>query len=187
MSVVNISQGGNKLIQVLGLKEIQGRMKAISDAVVRDEAGEVVGNAAAVVRDAIYASAESQNVPHRALEDIYLYIRQPNGQGKRDSIAALAGLRKKGRRADAHGYVTWFAGLQRGSFDKTNRTRRKRGADFVPASGRRIGENLATMWEFGTTKMRARPFFRTAISSVRGTVLAIIADGYKAILERHSA
>lgn len=185
MSVVNISQGGNKLIQLLGLKDIQDRMKAISDAVVRDEAAEVVGDAAGVVRDAIYSNASAQNVPHRALDDIYIYTRQPNGQGKRDSIAALAGLRKKGRHGDAHGYVTWLANKQRGGFEK--KSHRKHGASLSLPGTKRIGENLATMWEFGTTKMRARPFFRTAISSVRGNVLAIIANGYKAILERHSA
>lgn len=186
MSVVNISQGGNKLVQVLGLKDIQARIKAIADASVRDEASEVVGTAAAAVRDSIYSHAEAQNVPHEALEDIYMYVRQPGGEGKRDSIAALAGLRKAGRRLDAHGYVTWFAGKQRGAFDKT--TNRKKGAVLVvPGSGRKIGENLGTMWEFGTTKMAARPFFRPAIAAVRSTVLSIIADGYKAILERHSA
>lgn len=187
MSVVNISQGGNKLVQVLGLKDIQARIKAIADASVRDEAAEVVGNAAAAARDAIYAHAEAQNVPHLALEDVYLYTRQPSGEGKRDSVAALAGVRKAGRHFDAHGYVTWFASMQRGKFDKTSRTNRKKSSPFVPTAGKRIGESLATMWEFGTTKMRARPFFRPAITSVRSTALSIIADGYRAILERHSA
>lgn len=187
MSIVNISQGGNKYVQVLGLKEIQERLKTIADACVREEAAEVVGDAAAVVRDAIYSEAQSQNVPHRALQDIYIYTRQPGGEGRRDSIAALAGLRKAGRHLDAHGYVTWNAGKQVGRFDKTSRSHRKRAVLVVPGSGKKIGENLATMWEFGTTKQQAKPFFRRAISAVRPTVLGIIAEGYKAIFERRAA
>lgn len=186
MSIVNISQGGNKLIQVLGLKDIQARMRVISDAMVRDEAAAVVGNAAVATRDAIYSYAEAAGIPKDALEDVYVYTRQPGGAGKRDSIAALAGLKKMGNPL-AQGYTTWYAGKQTGQFEKTSRSRKRRGILVVPGKGTKIGENKATMFEFGTTKMQAKPFFRPAISAIRGTVLQIIADGYKAILEAHAA
>ncbi len=185
MSVVNIAQGGNKTLEILGLKEIQANIKKIADACVEDEAAQVTADAAGVARDEIYSQAAAQNVPKRALQDIYIYIRQPNGTGKQTSVASLAGLRKRGRASDAHGYVTWYASKQKGAFDKTEHTKRK--GKSLRIQGTKIGENLATMWEFGTTKMQARPFFRPAISAVRNSVLQIIADGYKAILDRHSA
>jgi len=184
VSVTNIAQGGNQIIQLLGLKDVQARLKTIQDACARDDAGQVTADAAAIVEDEITRQAEAQNVPRQALEDIYIYVRRPPGEGP-DLVTSLAGLRKKGRASNAHGYVTWYASSQVGSFDKSSRTRRK--GKVLRIRGTKIGENLATMWEFGTTKSPAKPFFRPAIAAVRASVLNVLASGYQAILDKYSA
>lgn len=193
MAVTNIAQGANKSIAFLGLKEMQAKLKVIRTAMVSDEAGAVATAGAQVVSDQIVANAEAVNLPHDALLDVYVYGRQPEGEGRSLSVSALAGLRKAGRNKDAHGYRTWYPRNQVGNFPKANRTRKKGGTLVLPGttnkSGglQKIGENLATMWEFGTTKFAARPFFRPAIAAVRNNVLSVLADGYRAILEKYAA
>lgn len=184
MGLVNVQQG--KAARVYGLPEIQKRMREIMNAAVKDEAEAVITDATQVVYAALKSNAASVNMPKRAQLDIFLYTRQRGGEGKRDSVTALAGTRKAGRSHDAKGYVTWNASRQVGGFDKTSRGSKK-GRGKLTMPGNKIGENLGTMWEFGTTKMRPRPWFRTAITSARSTVLQKITDGYKAIIERHGA
>lgn len=187
MSVTNIAQGGNKVVQVLGLKEMQAKIREISDAFVRDEAAHIMGQAADIVVDQARSNAQAANMPKRALDDFYTYERQPNADLAKNQVTALAGLRKHGRKG-ARGYVTWFASTQSaGGRDKTNYAKRRRDRARLVLQGTKIGENLATMWEFGTAKMPARPWFRPAVQQVRSAVLTTIANGYRAILERHSA
>ena len=46
-----------------------------------------------------------------------------------------------------------------------------------------IAMSLATMFEYGTSKMRARPAYRPALQAVRDSVLARVAQGYKKVIE----
>lgn len=189
MSVTNIAQGGNRVVQVLGLKEVQAKVREIADAFVKEEAARIMGQAAEIVVDQARSNAQAANIPHEAMDDFYVYERQFDVDRRlpRDSVTALAGLRKHGRKG-ARAYVKWFASTQASAGrDKTNRGKRRRDRFKLTMKGTQIGENLATMWEFGTSKMPARPFFRPAIQQVRSTVLTAIANGYRGILDRHSA
>lgn len=183
MGVVNVQQG--KASRVYGLPEIQKRINAIMSACVQAEAEAVITDATQVVYSALKSNASSVGMPKRAQADIFMYTRQPGGAGKRDKVTALAGMRKAGRALNAKGYVTWNANRQVGAHEKTERSRKKGGRLTMP--GTKIGENLGTMWEFGTTKMAPRPWARPAVTASRSTVLSKLVAGYQAILARHGA
>lgn len=184
MGAVNVQQG--RASRVYGLPEIQKRLREISDAFVKKEAEMVISDATLVVYDALRSHAASVNVPRDARADIFMYTRQPNATGKADRVTAVAGMRKLGRGKDAKGYRKWFAGRQVGAFEKTEHNRKK-GRGKLTMPGTQIGENLGTMWEFGTTKMPAKPWARPAVQSSRSTVLSKLVAGYNAILQRHGA
>jgi hypothetical protein len=186
MAVLNLQTGRSKAVQVYGLKELQQNIASIMSAVVSKEAVAVSATAGVTVLSAMQSSARSAKVPSRVMDDFFMYARQPSspGQSRGDSVNVLVGLKKKGTRTPARGYVTWHAGRQVGAFAKQPRLRKKGGT--LKIGGELIGENLGTMWELGTTKMAARPWFRRAIQGARSAVFQIMADGYRAIIAKHA-
>ncbi len=186
---LNIQSGRSKSVEVLGLKELQQNVNEVMSAAVGKEAADVAAGAGSVVLDRLAYNAKSVGVPHEVLDDLFMYTkRQPNLNGGQGSVDVLVGLRKKGTRIPADGYVTWRASSQKGlnSFGLLNTRSRGKARVKKAPDGRRIGENLGTMWELGTTKMRARPWFRTALQAVRSDVIAKMAAGYQGIVARHS-
>lgn len=144
-----------------------------------EQFSEAITEAARELAEKVRQAGAARNVPSDALEDIFI----SRGRQKGSQVAALVGLRKRGRgQPFAHGYREWIAGSQRGRFRKTVRTSGRRGKRLA-AAGRKIGENLATMWEVGTSKMRARPFFRSAVESNRDSVVTRMGAGIRAALE----
>ncbi len=55
------------------------------------------------------------------------------------------------------------------------------------AGANKIGESLATMWEIGTSRMRAKPFFRPALMAARQAALTVMANGFKRIIGKYAA
>jgi HK97 gp10 family phage protein len=174
---------------VKGLKELEAKLKALDDASVGAEAQLVIRNALRPIFEAVVGNAQSVNIPHEAMQDIFMYGRQP--ERSRKKLSGLVGLRKRGRGTppSAKGYVEWNPDARgAGTLARTPGAylaKRYKGT-FKKGlvTGRRIGENLATMWELGTSRMAARPFFRPAVESSKAAVIQQIADGYKAILDR---
>jgi hypothetical protein len=159
--------------------ELQTKLKSLRDSGMGKESQQLVRDSGEVVYDAAVSSAAGVGLPERAMED--MFISSKASQDRRQTV--LVGLRKRGRSAPyAHGYVEWYAGKQRGSFAKTQRSRRGRSKPMV--TGRKIGESLGTMWELGTTKMAPRPWFRTAVQGVQDAVVAKFTEGYRSIVER---
>lgn len=182
MAVRNFQTGKQAGIDLVGLKDLQKQLGAIMTAAAGEEAAKVAASAGVKVLEEVGSRAEAVNVPHQVLKDLFLFTRQAGTE--KGSVTALVGLRKRGRNVLSLGYVTWFASRQVGRFKKTSRTKSK--AKSLTMTGTKIGENLGTMWELGTTKMKPRPWFRPAIMAVRAAVVQTMADGYNAILAKHA-
>lgn len=181
---VNLQQGRQKAAQVLGVKELQLKLNSIMDAASGREAAAVSAGAGRAVLGALTSAARGVHVPHQVIEDLFMYTRQPSAFGARpDSVTVLVGLRKKGTHKPAAAYRTWRASKQVGAFPKDSRTKPRRGRLVI--GGPTIGENLGTMWELGTTKMAARPWFRPTIQGIRSEVYQLMVAGYEAILAKY--
>lgn len=176
-----------KAAKLEGLKELQANLRDIMDATVGLEARKVVGEAAEDLRRDVAArimvmpSPRSLTAsrglrptigPQQVLESLYSYNKQPPG-ARKEKLTALVGIRKRGR-SHAPAYVEWRAGKH----PKSDRSKR--------APGELVGESLGTMWELGTSKRPATPFFRPAIQAARARIIETIAAGYRAILAKHS-
>jgi hypothetical protein len=194
----NVARGGGKRYgaEVVGLKELETKLKNIQSALVSKEAEAAVAKQAINLENRVRANAQSANVPHEVHDDIFSYSKQP-ASAKRRGISALTGVRKRGqvgRRAQA--YVEWRPNRQRGAFEKFKRSAKRRSGTSTAltlpglmndrGTSQLIGENLATMWELGTTKFAARPFFRPAVEQKRADILSGLTEDYKGIIERHA-
>lgn len=188
----NIKTGGKSIVELIGLKELEAKLSDLIDVTIAPEAASIVRGAAEITWRRAVANAKAANVPHEATEDIFLYGGKQRGNREREGVTALVGLRKRGRNRDAKGYVEWTPKSQVGKFEKTQRSKARGQSLVVPgtksAKGtggiQKIGENLGTMWELGTTKQSAKPWFRPAVSETRAEVLVTIASGYKSLIEK---
>lgn len=104
-----------------------------------------------------------------AIDSIFAFTRgRPSKSGKA-KVSALAGVTKPKT------MIEWRAGLYPRS------PRAKRSYPTV------IAEAFATMLEFGTSRMAARPAIRTAVKTARPRVIQAVSDGFNAVLEKFSA
>jgi HK97 gp10 family phage protein len=160
-------------IQISGINELKENIAALISAVKMDDdvsargkaalakkakaaIGMELREAAGIISDKAESNARSARWPHEALSVGAFRFFNP----AKPKTTALAGFSKRGRnRPYRIGYVEWG----------------KR-------SGKLVGESLARMFEYGTSKMRARPALRPAISSSRSQVLDRIADGYRKVI-----
>jgi hypothetical protein len=197
-------RSGSKSETIIGMKELEAKLSDLIDATIAPEAVNEIRDAATILYKQVVANAKSVKVPHEVLEDIFISGKQPSSQGiygassERKQVSALVGLRKRGRGFSsgqgAKGYVEWTPKSQVGKFDKTQRSKtRGRGTVLVlpgtksakgDGSLQKIGENLGTMWELGTTKMQAKPWFRPAVISTRNEVISRVTEGYKRLIEK---
>lgn len=181
--VANLQRGRqSKAVQVLGLKELQTRVDQLKTRAVSDESARVAINAGALLYQQAQSNLRSVNAPHEVAQDLFIYGKQPGILLRAtSSVTALVGLRKRGRKIKAHGYVEWFANKQVSSGrEKTSRSRVRRAR--LVMRGTKIGENLGTMWELGTSKMAARPWWRPAVLSTKTAMFQAMAAGYRRIL-----
>jgi hypothetical protein len=189
--VTNIQSGRqSKALKFYGLPELQKNVNALKSKMAGAEAAAVAVDAGAALYNQALSNLQRVNAPHEVAQDMFIYGRQPSALlSATKSVTALVGLRKRGRSIKSQGYVEWYPGRQVGGFEKTSRTRRKRmrlvmpGTQSAKGSGaQKIGEHLGTMWELGTTKMAARPWWRPAVMSARAAIYAALAAGYRRIL-----
>jgi len=186
---INIRTGGKKAVEISGIKELEAKLADVVDRSVGEQAIGVVRDAAGILYNQALSNAKSVNVPHEVEQDIFLYGQQNDKALARNGVSALVGLRKRGANKSAKGYVEWTPKNRVGKFEKTQRSKPKGGSLVLPgtqsAKGgglQKIGENLGTMWELGTTQMEAKPWFRPAVTQSRGAVLGKLADGYSKII-----
>ena len=132
--------------------------------------------------DDLLVFVECDQMSDEVREDLFIYgAHRPSFVQATKSQTAIVGLRKRGRARRAHGYVEWFANKQAAAgIDKTSRSKTKR--QQLRMIGQKIGENLGTMWELGTSKMSARPWWRPAVQTSRGKMLPAMADALRGII-----
>jgi len=168
-----------KVEGVLALRRRVEQLASLADNAARTQAANqaqaVVNESAAFARDAIRTSASVRSWPNRLIKAIFKSGDVAEGNLPRRLRAALVGARKGAPpHYDSQLYVGWKA---RG--DNTS-PRKKRGA------GAEIGMSLMTMWEYGTTKMQARPAFRETYKAIKPMLRERMIQGYKRIIEGFS-
>lgn len=173
----NIQQGRQKAVQVLGLKELQQRVNELKTRAAGQAVNDVMVECAAILYGQAKSNLQSVKAPHEVLNDLFVYGRNKSVfLSAEKSVTALTGLRKHGTRLKSLGYVEWFASKQASAGrDKTSRTKKKK--QSLRMLGTKIGENLGTMWELGTSKMQARPWWRPAIVSSRSPIYQKMLSG----------
>lgn len=180
-----------KSVEVKGLRELEAKIRDIMDASKGRKIQSMLGEVAREIRLEVAASAMTRRVPHEVLDDIFSYNKPRPSELKKGKVSALMGIRKKGTRQPwAHAYVEWNPGKSWASVPGgylRGRGKKILGSKKGLVSGRRIGESLATMFEIGTSKMRARPFFRPVIMRSRAQVFTQIANAYRSIIASHAA
>lgn len=158
------------------LRQRTAELAKIADKQARGRAAQLATNAlndtAAFTRDAIKTSASAGGWPSRLMGTIFAFGDVAADTLPRSLRASLVGIRKGAppRRDDAI-YREWKA---RG--DNTS-PRKKRGG------GSLIGMSLAAMFEYGTSKIQARPAFRPTVTRLRSTIRQRLIASYKDIIE----
>lgn len=191
----NISR--RKAFKVEGLADVQKRVSELKSVVANKEAYGVVADAGDKAAEIMVSNMRSKNWPDDAVESVFSSSHNPPTTTATVKLTALAGVRKRGRNEPySSGYREWNPGRQVGSQDKARgyKTSRAGAKQFVipgtkTASGekQKIGENLATMFEFGTTKMPPRPALRPSVPEITAMARDQIIDGLKQILVRYEA
>lgn len=157
-----ISVSRRKAFKVEGLAELQKKIGELKDSVAYEEAYEVVGEAANEAVDIMKSSMEAQNWPKEAIESTFSYAKLSE-KTKTAKATALAGIKKRGRnRPYAPGYAEW------------------------PKDKPEVGESLATMFEYGTSKMAPRPAIRKSITEIAAMAGTKLKSGFEKIILRHT-
>ena len=179
----NIQTGRQKAVKILGLKELQQEVNKLKDRATGEAVNNLMIDAASILYDQAQSNLRAVNAPHEVRNDVFIYGKNKSALLKAEkSVTCLVGLRKRGIKLISQGYVEWYANRQTGTNEKTSRIRSKR--QHLNVIGTKIGENLGTMWELGTTKMSARPWWRPAVLSARSAMFSLMATGLKSILGR---
>lgn len=165
-------------VRVEGLRALQLRSAELAKIADKDSRGRAatlaaseLSSVAEFARDSIRSSARAIGWPRRIIDTIFKF-----GDIRQDSLprsvrASLVGVRRGAPpRRDEEIYREWRAS------GKNKSPNRKRGA------GDLIGMSLASMYEFGTTKIYARPAFRVTYKAIQGRLRQQLIDGYKRII-----
>ncbi len=180
----NVLRGGGKAVResVIGLKELERKLRAMSPdhPEMRKQLQAIVSAAAGEMRDEMRTQARSagwggQNLRTKqgivtgqeAINSIFSYGR-PKETG-RAKVSGLAGVSKQ------RTMVEWTAG------------RRPRSPRAKVAPGRKVAMAFATMLEFGTSRMSARPAIRTAVKTARTRIIDRVTNGFQAVYQRFAA
>jgi HK97 gp10 family phage protein len=174
----NLTRGGGKRLKsrIEGVKELEAKFRDLISLfqdkaatsgkarLLKREVTETLHGAADMIAREARSNAASQNVPSRVQRSIFTYANPAKDKPRRS--AALVGVNKK------RSMVEWVAAPNNKS------PRAKVGA------GGKVAMSLAAMFERGTSRMKARPYFTPAVKSMRERALSYLIHGYKAILEK---
>jgi len=151
---------------VQGLKQLEGKLKELlpENPKMAQAAQQLVAETSKMAADQMRANARSAGWPSAAVNSIFSYGQsQP---GKRKKITALAGVNKRRNMAE------WTA------------TANPRSPNAKVGAGGKVAMSLPTMYEFGTSRMRAHPAIRPAVQQVRGQVVSQLSAGITDIISR---
>lgn len=175
--------------KVEGVKQLRATIANLVASLEKDErsqygkiAYDTMADASKYLSDSIKAEATSAGWRRASVAAIFWYGEvkaQYSALSGRETgfsrrlRANLVGIRKGAPpRQDDSIFAQWKAGANNKS------PKRKRGG------GQLIGQSFASMFEFGTSKMAARPAFRPGYQKAKGRVRQIIIDGYKRIISQ---
>jgi len=191
VAVRNVARGGGKVFrgEIQGLKELERKLKALAtdNPALTGDLRKLVGDAAADVRNemrsrAMGAGWASQSIKTRKgvtlatgqqVIDAMFASSRGDSSNPRQRIGAVAGVSKR------RSMVEWVAGRVTAASWPTRTPRRVK-------PGGLVAEAFATMLEFGTTRMRARPAINPAVQAAKPKVISTLADGYNALLLKYS-
>ena len=167
----NLTRGRKS--ELLGVKELEQKLRDMNSLFLpratgkaqrlRREMTEVLKDSAGIIATEARSNAAAQNVPQRVQRSIFTFTDP--AKDKPGKHGALVGVNKR------RTMVEWTA---RNSFSPRAKA----------APGSKIAMSLASMFERGTTRMKARPYFTPAVKTMGGKALDVLVRGYKAILEK---
>lgn len=202
----NVLRGGGKAQKeaVQGLKELERKLKqlATSNPEMKFALQQVVAAGAKEMRDEMASQARakgwgSQHITARirtdlsqrgrtpkgfaaggisggmAVDSIFSYGRPRRTENPRQRISALAGVTKP------ETMVEWTTPGINAASAKAGRPRKR-------AKGETVAMAFATMLEFGTSRMKARPAIRPAVKAARERIVAKVAEQYRSLLDKFS-
>ncbi len=130
-----------------------------------------IRNAARLVRNQARDNATSEGWPSRVVASIFAYSDQPDTPGLKRTTA-LAGVNKR------RSMVKWNAVRHSAQWHRVMTS----GVHKVEP-GSEVAMSLATMYEFGTSRMMAKPAFRPAVTATKGSVTAILVSAYRQAIQ----
>lgn len=173
-------------VRVEGIRQLRATVGNLVAALEKEErskygkiAYDTMADASKLLRDSIRSEAISQGWRKASIASIFWYgeiKREYSGTGAETGFSRrlrsnLVGVRKGAPpRFEPDLYAEWTA-----SYKNTSPKRKRSG-------GQTIGQSFASMFEFGTTKMAARPAFRPGYQKAKGRVRQMLIDGYKRII-----
>jgi HK97 gp10 family phage protein len=162
-------------VSVDGLSKLQRNVHQIVDKAQGEAVMTVLGRAANQFRRQAIANAESEGLPKEVADSIFAYGRLTK---VRKNPSALVGIK---RGPGSPSYVEWVAHTPTGtrSAQGTGRT-----INAKAEPGKVIGMSLASMFEYGTSKMPPRPYFARALKEKRPEVRAFVREELLKVLTR---
>ncbi|MGJ5817040.1 HK97-gp10 family putative phage morphogenesis protein [Paludibaculum fermentans] len=165
-----------KSVRVDGLSKLERSIHAIIERSQGQAVMDVLGKAANMFRQQAVANAHSEGLPKEVADSIFAFGRL---RGKvRKNPSALVGV-KRGKGTPA--YVEWQAAGGPGARSAVGSGK---AIKATSAPGRTIGMSLATMFEFGTSKMPPRPFFAKALKEKKAEVKSYVHDELLKVLTK---
>ncbi len=147
---------------------VESRSSLVSSA--RSELRNGLYDAAVIVRNQARANAVAAGWPHKAIESAFAFNRPSDEMTKRTRALAGVGKRKS--------MVEWTAAEHQARFSRV-----LQGGVHKVAPGGKVAMSLAAMFEFGTSRMVARPAWRPALTSTRSNVRNKVRETYTAVLK----
>lgn len=187
----NVLRGGGKdrKVEVLGLKELEKKLKALmpDNPQMQAYAQEAVAAAAVEMRNGMRSAASAAwggrtvkstfgkfkgaMTGYDVVNHIFSYGRPKVYSSGRSRVTALAGATKMGRGSDSRGTMfSWKAGPH------------PKSAKAKVGAGGEVAMSFATALEFGTSMYPARPAIREAVKSGQSRIIATVTEKFKAIL-----
>lgn len=191
MAVKRLGSGRNLAIktEVVGIKELNKRVSqfvsAMSDperAAAKETVAAGIADAAVYVRDQMRAKQRAAGWPKRLEAAAFAFTDLQKSQ--RGRLTALAGVRTGAPpRLDQRIYMEWSPRSGNTSKRAAKAKDRRQAAGHNPT---KIGMSLAAMYEYGTSKMRARPAIRSVIyGSSTVTALQKVRESLEAVVARY--
>jgi hypothetical protein len=185
VAIRNIAKSRAKrtFVEVEGIKELSSILKELSEslgggvrnsALTRDVYGVLKSSADRIERRA-YSIGQSKSVPKRVLASLFTYTNPDKDKANRAS--ALIGVNKKKT------LVYWTPGRSKSTKAKKLIIPTAAGSGYGSQGGK-VSESLASMFEKGTSKLKARTFFTAALRSVGQEALSDAVAGLKSVIER---